>query len=127
MTDPQTPATCPGCADWLNNATPHVNHDPQTPATEAGRPINEHERGCPDCLRVIIEEHGFTVTIREYVEDSLTPGFLGQIAGRTSHDDRTVVIGTHNADRDEIAARLAHELRHVREPGWLCGSRSPVR
>ncbi len=53
MTDPQTPATCPGCADWLNNATPHVNH-PQTPATEAGRRLTEDYHNFPPVVKGIL-------------------------------------------------------------------------
>lgn len=78
--------------------------------------------------RLILEiaRCGFTVILRPYVEDSESPGFLGQIAGRTSHAKREVVIGTARASAREITRRLEHELRHVREPDWDCGSRDPL-
>ena len=70
-----------------------------------------------------IQAHGFTVTLRPFVEDALTPGFLGMIAGRTSHERREVIIRTHGMSARRIAKALRHELHHVAEPDWDCGNR----
>lgn len=68
---------------------------------------------------------GFTLTYRRFVEDSKSPGFPGQIAGRTSRADREVVIGEFATPSPVLRLRvLKHELRHVLEPEWDCGNRS---
>lgn len=78
--------------------------------------------------RSILERwFGYRVIERDYVEDSKTPGFLGQIRGRTDRDAREVVIGRKaNPTERDLAVAYEHELRHVREPDWVCGSVNPI-
>lgn len=67
----------------------------------------------------------FTLTYRPYVEDSLTPGFPGMIEGRTDRNGREVVVSTVAVKTDVARLRvLRHELRHISDPEWDCGSRA---
>ncbi len=71
-----------------------------------------------------ITDTGFTVRYVEYCEDARTPGFLGQICGVTDWDKREVKIGLKaNAEPARMLETLRHELHHVAEPEWDCGSR----
>lgn len=72
-----------------------------------------------------IRAEGYTLTYRPYVEDHKTPGFPGMIQGRTGYKDREVVLSTVAVKTDIARLRvLRHELRHIREPEWVCGSRA---
>lgn len=95
-----------------------MNHPPIAP-----HPLTGRQR----TLLRQIEAAGFTVEFRPYVEDRESPGFLGAYAGRTDRERREVVISTARASAREIGRRLAHELRHVQEPDWDCGSRPVIR
>ena len=73
--------------------------------------------------RAILAE-GYDLIYVDYCEDADTPGLLGQIAGVTDHNRRLVKIGrVANPWPWNIAETLEHELRHIREPDWDCGSR----
>jgi len=75
---------------------------------------------------VAIRAHGFEVRYVEWCEDANTPGLLGSIVGATNHDRRVVKIATRRRSRVEIAETLEHELRHVEDPLWDCGSRDAL-
>lgn len=70
-----------------------------------------------------IEERGYTVRLVEYCEDARTPGLLGQLLGVTDHERREVKVRTHGRSQSEILETLIHELHHVDDPTWDCGSR----
>lgn len=75
-------------------------------------------------LVAAIRAEGFDVRFVEYCEDDRTPGLLGQIAGVTDWELREVKIGLRaTAAPGKREATLAHELDHVRNPGWDCGNR----
>ena len=65
---------------------------------------------------------GFTVVFQDYCEDAETPGLLGCYLGVTLHEKRKVKIATHRRTRPQIADTIEHELRHVQDPFWDCGS-----
>jgi hypothetical protein len=70
-----------------------------------------------------IAAHGYTLRYVEYCEDAQTPGFLGQIRGVTDHKGKTIKIGLKaNPTPALIEDILEHELRHIEEPDWECGS-----
>lgn len=72
-----------------------------------------------------IRAASYELTYRPYVEDHLTPGFPGLILGRTDRDGREVVVSTVAVQSDIARLRvLRHELRHVLDPEWVCGSRA---
>lgn len=76
-------------------------------------------------LQLEIEGHGFTVLFPDYCEDAATPGLLGTIAGVTDWDGKVVKIGRRaNPTRERMERTLRHELRHITEPEWDCGSRN---
>jgi hypothetical protein len=66
---------------------------------------------------------GYTVSFVDYCENATTPGFLGQIAGVTNHEHRTVRIATRLKTKAQIADIAEHELRHITDRDWDCGSR----
>jgi hypothetical protein len=70
-----------------------------------------------------IREAGFELRFVDYCEDAETPGILGVYAGATNLDLRKVKIATRRRSRAEIADTLEHELHHVQDPYWVCGSR----
>lgn len=71
-----------------------------------------------------ITARGYTIRYVDYGEDSETPGLLGQIRGAVNHDRREVKIARKpNPTKAFIADALEHELRHIVEPDWDCGSR----
>jgi hypothetical protein len=69
-----------------------------------------------------IRELGFELRYVEFCEDAETPGLLGAYGGVTLHEKRKVKVKTHGVSRAELADVLEHELRHVRDPLWDCGS-----
>lgn len=70
-----------------------------------------------------ITAHGYALRYVEYCEDAQTPGLLGQVRGVTDHKRKTIKIGTKaNPTPALIEDILAHELRHIEEPDWKCGS-----
>jgi hypothetical protein len=84
------------------------------------------ERAAIEKLERRITAHGFSLEYREFVEDAAMPGVLGYYRGRTSHERREVLIATRwagEAGNPTIREALAHELRHVEDPAWDCGSR----
>lgn len=66
--------------------------------------------------------HGFTLVYVDYCEDAETPGLLGAYKGVTMHEKKKVKIATKLWSREEIADTLEHELHHVEDPLWDCGS-----
>lgn len=83
---------------------------------EAARRIYAAENG--------IRERGYDLRYVDYCEDAETPGLLGQIRGAVNHDKQEVKVSIKaNPSLGEVAAALEHELRHIREPDWDCGSR----
>lgn len=72
-----------------------------------------------------IRAAGFELRYVEYCEDAETPGLLGMYRGATNQKTKQVKIATHGHSREAIAEALAHELHHVLDPAWKCGS-SPV-
>lgn len=72
-----------------------------------------------------IRAHGFTLHYVEYCEDAETPGLLGYYRGATSRKLKKVKVSTKMSPTpEERADVLEHELRHIMEPDWDCGSRS---
>ena len=71
-----------------------------------------------------IRAHGFALRYVEWCEDAQTPGFLGQIRGVTDPVGKTVKISLRaNPLRCDMLDILKHELRHIEDPAWDCGSR----
>jgi len=71
-----------------------------------------------------IKAAGFSLHYVEWVEDAETPGLLGYYKGATSQTKRKVKIGLKaNPTPTELADTLEHELHHVQDPDWDCGSR----
>jgi hypothetical protein len=69
-----------------------------------------------------ITRAGFELVFVDYCEDAETPGILGCYAGVTMHEKSKVKIATRHRSREEIADALEHELHHVQDPLWDCGS-----
>lgn len=91
-----------------------------------GRPMGELGEELRQVRELVdaIESHGFEVKFVEYCENGETPGFLGHIKGVTDWERKLVRIGTKaNPGTTYIVATLEHELRHVQDPDWDCGSR----
>jgi hypothetical protein len=84
-------------------------------------------------LEEAIRAHGFDLRYVEYCEDAQTPGMLGMYRGVTSHERKTVKIATRARNKqgelpneDDIIDVLEHELNHVVDPTWQCGSKSAL-
>lgn len=60
-----------------------------------------------------IAAEGWTLVYQEYVEDSETPGLLGQMGGITMPSVRKIKVKTHEMSRAQIAAILEHEIEHM--------------
>lgn len=77
-----------------------------------------------------IRDHGFELRYVEWCEDAQTPApFPGMILGKTNHRDRVVAIATAPRPMQSRIVRLRvlkHELRHVLDPTWVCGSRTRI-
>ena len=70
-----------------------------------------------------MKANGFAVRFVDYCEDSLTPGLLGAGAGVTDRRNSEVKISTVVAAREgNLEDILWHELRHVENPRWDCGT-----
>jgi hypothetical protein len=70
-----------------------------------------------------IASYGFTLRYVDYCEDGRTPGLLGMFAGVTDWQRKEVKIRTKGRTDAEILETLGHELHHVTDPSWDCGSR----
>lgn len=67
---------------------------------------------------------GYTIVFNDYCEDAETPGLLGQIRGCVNRERKTVKISRKaNPTPAMLTEILEHELRHILEPEWDCGSR----
>jgi hypothetical protein len=73
-----------------------------------------------------IRAAGFELRYVEFCEDAETPGILGVYRGVTHRATRRVKVATRWRSREEIAEVLEHELRHVLDPAWDCGSRPVI-
>lgn len=74
-----------------------------------------------------IHAHGFQVRFVDWCEDARTPGLLGQTRGCVDYERREVKISRlANPKTRQMTEILAHELRHLDEPEWDCGSRHPL-
>jgi hypothetical protein len=74
-----------------------------------------------------ITQAGFELVFVDYCEDAETPGILGAYAGVTirAEDDSPVkvkIATNRHRSREDIADALEHELHHVQDPLWDCGS-----
>lgn len=76
---------------------------------------------------------GWIVELREYCEDSETPGFLGQYVGVCCHDRKAIKVRTTGMGVDQIVAVIEHELEHASgkkkasdrpDLGFFCGGSS---
>jgi hypothetical protein len=87
-----------------------------------GRALTDEERIHHAEMR--ITARGYAIRYVDYGEDAETPGLLGQIRGAVNHDRREVKIARKaNPTKAFLADALEHELRHIVEPDWDCGSR----
>jgi hypothetical protein len=94
-------------------------HDPGCSVALLGTPAERIER-----TTAKIEANGYTLRYVDYCEDHETPGLLGQIRGAVNHERREVKVGRKaNPTGVALADALDHELRHILEPEWDCGSR----
>ena len=84
-----------------------------------------------ELLRLVraINARGYTVEFKNWIEDSETPGMLGQGCGVVVYHRQAVKIRTEGRALEQIIAALAHEFDHIegREPednpaaGLRCG------
>lgn len=80
--------------------------------------IAEHEAA--------IAAHGFTLIYQDYCECADTPGWPGQIMGVTDWRRKVVRVSrAANSSPARLCNTLAHELHHVTDPTWVCGSKAP--
>jgi len=69
----------------------------------------------PEIRRAVeaARRRGYRVDFVPYVENSSTPGMLGQLAGLCDRSARVIRVKTTDASREQIAVVIRHELDHA--------------
>jgi hypothetical protein len=112
---------------WADGCPDVSGYRYRCPAAAMAAGLRAMEASVIAALIHAIGERGFLVRFVAYCEDTDTPGMLGAGAGVVDRRNSQVKISKVVAARPEssryhVVEVLRHELHHVADPDWNCGT-----